>query len=431
MSERTVVAVVGAGITGLSLGYHLARAGVPHVVLEAEGRPGGVIRSDRVEGHLVEWGPQRTRLTIAMQQLVAELGLGPRVLTAPSGLPLYVYRAGRLREVPFSVGQFLRSDIVSFWAKLRAAAEPLTAPARDDESVADYFIRKLGRHVYENIAGPLYGGLYASDPAEMVVGLSLRHLLREVGVERSLLATLLRRGGAVDPPPACSFIDGMEELPRALYESDRANVVLEAPVLGLEASGRGWRVESESRTVEADRVILTTPARAAARLLAEAAPTAAAAIRRLHYNPLAVVHLRAHTELVGLGYQVSLAERLATRGVTFNDSLFDREGVYTAYLGGSRAPEVVGWSDTEIGTVAVREFQQVTAYEARPLWVEREAMPAWDASWAALIGISLPPGLRIAANWESRPGLPGRLAQAKRLAEECAREAGGHRPVSA
>ncbi|MEX2583913.1 MAG: protoporphyrinogen oxidase [Gemmatimonadota bacterium] len=424
MSEGTGVAIVGGGITGLSLGHHLARAGVPHVVLEATGRAGGVIRSARVEGHLLEWGPQRTRLTAAMQQLVAELGLGPRVLTAPAGLPLFVYRAGKLRKVPFSLGEFLGSDIVPFRAKLRAALEPLKAAARDEESVAEYFTRKLGRDLYENVAGPLYGGLYASDPADMVVGLSLGRVLKEFGVDRSLLIPLLRRGGAIDPPAACSFAEGMETLPRALQRANERNVILDAPVRALYRDRGIWRLETDAGAVEAERVVLTTPAAATARLVAEEAPAAAASIARLVYNPLAVVHLHAETTLRGLGYQVSLAERLATRGVTFNDSLFGRHGVYTAYLGGSRAPEVVDWRDEEIGTVAVREFQQVTGFAARPLSIAREAMPAWDASWAALTDLALPAGLRIAANWESRPGLPGRLAQAKRLASTYADELG-------
>src|SRR6185436_15518077 len=106
-------------------------------------------------------------------------GLAQEVVTAPPGLDLFVYRRGRLRRVPFSAGAFLRSDIVGPAAKLRAALEPLTAGARSEESVAAYFTRKVGRELYETLIGPLYGGLYGSDPQDMVVGLSLGHVLQE------------------------------------------------------------------------------------------------------------------------------------------------------------------------------------------------------------------------------------------------------------
>jgi len=132
------------------------------------------------------------------------------------------------------------------------------------------------------------------------------------------------------------------------------------------------------------------------------------------------VHLLAHTGLRGLGYQVSFAEPLVTRGVTWNDSLFGRTGVYTAYLGGARHPEVVEQTEAVLGARAVEEFRLATGCDARPLSVAREWMPAWDRSWAALAGLTLPAGLHICANWESRPGLPGRLLQAKRLAAQLA-----------
>ena len=66
--------------------------------------------------------------------------------------------------------------------------------------------------------------------------------------------------------------------------------------------------------------------------------------------------------------------------MTFNDSLFGRSGVYTAYLGGAKRPEVVEWSDERLGAAAVAEFRAVTGYDARPLAVARERMPAWDLS---------------------------------------------------
>lgn len=425
MMERTGVAIIGAGVTGLALGFELHRAGIPFRILEASDRPGGVVRSARIDGHLLEWGPQRTRLTPAIGELIEALQLRDEVITAPTDLPLLVYSAGKLRTVPFSPSALLRSDIVPLRGKVRALLEPFTAPARAEESVAAYFSRKLGRHLYENMAGPLYGGLYASDPKDMVVGLSLGRVLAEFGVGRSLLWALLRRGGRVDPPPPLSFAEGMESLPRALFERIADRVDLGCPVQAMERVGERWIIESEGGRVEAEQVVLTTPAPVATRLLARSAPTASTRIAELHYNPLAVVHLHAETSLHGLGFQVSLGERhLVTRGVTFNDSLFRRAGVYTCYLGGARAPHVIEWSDAKLGEAAIGEFRQITGFDARVVSVEREAMPAWDLTWAALEGLSLPPGVQIAANWESRPGLPGRLAQAKRLAAEFTREMG-------
>ena len=413
-----VIVVVGGGISGLSLGHELSARGVDFVILEADERVGGVIRSGRVDGHLLDWGPQRTRLTKGIAQLIEELGLSARLVIAPRGHDLFVYRGGRLRRVPFNVGAFLASDIVSPAAKLRLALEPLTRSPDPQESVARYFTRKVGREVYETLVGPLYGGLYGSDPADMVVGLSLQHVLREFGVGRSLVMKLLRAGGGIAAPPACSFEHGMEALPAALAVSLGTRVRTGTAVRALLRRGAGWSVETDTENLEADAVVLTTPAPVAARLLEHLSQDAAKRLSGLRYNPLAVVHLHADTELAGLGFQVSLAEPLALRGVTFNDSLFGRTNVYTAYLGGGLRPDVVALDDEAVARLAVEEFRVCTGYESRPLAVAREEMPAWDRSWDALEGLRLPSGLHVTANWESRPGIPGRLARARALADE-------------
>jgi oxygen-dependent protoporphyrinogen oxidase len=306
---------------------------------------------------------------------------------------------------------------MSTTGKLRVLLEPFTAAARDDESVADFFVRKVGREAYENLIGPLYGGLYASDPQEMIVGLSLRHVLREFHVGRSLLAPLLRRGGKIAPPDACSFIDGLQELPRALYERHRAHIHLSSPVQRITASGGGYLIASGAERIEAEHVVLTTPAPVTAHLLRDIAPAASRSIERLQYNPLAVVHVHADTNLRGLGYQVSFAEQLVTRGVTWNDSLFQRKGVYTIYLGGAKNPWITEEPDEEISRVALEEFRLATGCDAQVLSVKKEMMPAWDHTWSAIQSLDMPLGLHIHANWESRPGIPGRLIMSKRIAD--------------
>jgi oxygen-dependent protoporphyrinogen oxidase len=168
-------------------------------------------------------------------------------------------------------------------------------------------------------------------------------------------------------------------------------------------------------------VVLTTPAGAAAHLLADVEPAAATALGALTYNPLAVVHLDAETELRGLGFQVSFTEHdLSLRGVTYNASLFGRRNVYTAYLGGSRSPGVVDLPDDALGARAVGEFRRCTGYDARVLSVTRTRMPAWDVSWREIQGLCVPDGMYFAGNWWSRPGLPGRLTEAARVAERLA-----------
>lgn len=426
-------------MSGLALGRELVRRGRECVVLEAEDRPGGIVRSERAEGLLLENGPQRARLTAPFAALVDELGLGESLILAPEDLDFFIYRDGRLRRVPLSMRGLLRSDVVSWRGRLRAVLEPLTPGPRNDERVAEFFSRKLGRELYEHVVGPLYGGLYGTDPRDMVLGLSLGGLLRDMGIGRSLLLSRLRRRG-VRPPPACSFADGMESLPHALARALGDRVRLNAPVRAVEPRAGEWSVVLDDETLPVEQVVLAVPAPVAARLLAVVAPDAASRIGRLRYNPLAVVHLRADTALRGIGFQVSLAEPRPLKGVTFAHCLFggkdgrdDRTGVYTAYLAhpahlytaatgarddtATRQAERSGFRTREaLAELAAAEFERCTGWAAEALGVARASMPAWDTSWSALQGLRLPPGMHVTANWESRPGLTGRFARARALA---------------
>lgn len=437
------MAIVGAGISGLALDRELHRRGVGTVVLEAAGRAGGVIRSLRAEGRVLDAGPQRTRLVPEVETLVRELGLSDRVVTAPGDLPLFVYRDGRLRRVPFSLREFVATDLLSVRGKLRILAEPVLPSAGGDpvpgETVASYVTRTLGREAHLHLVGPLWGGIYGSDPAEMPVEHSLGPALARMGAGgRSLVLAAARwMASGKGAPPAASFRDGMAELTDALRAEAGGRVELSRPATAVRRAGAGspggaaWRVETAEGEVRARRVVLTCPADEAGRLLAAAAPDAAERLGRLRYNRLAVVHLLSDGGLEGFGYQVALTEETATRGVTWNDALFDRDGVHTAYLGGALRDDVLERTDDELGTAARREFREATGRQARVLRVGRTRMPARDRSWKALNGLEMPEGIHLCANYVGRAGIPGRLRAAGRLAEGLAGGSAGATPPPA
>lgn len=431
------VGVVGAGITGLALAHHLDDAGVDHVVLEASDEPGGVIRSGRVDGYLLEWGPQRLRRTDPVDELVVDLELDDEVLEAGE-TEMFVYADGSLGRAPFSLDAFAETDLLSEEAKLTVVGEPATEPARPDETAAELFTRKFGEEAYRNLLGPLFGGIYGSDPAEMPVRHALSGLMAVEERYGCLLKPAVKRamqGGA--SAPAISFEEGVKRLPEALYDAHRTNVRLETPVEGVRREGGGYALDTADGTVAVERVVVTTPADVTGDLLADLAPDAATALAELNYNPLAMVHLLADGDREGFGYQVRHDEGLDTLGVSWNASMFDRDGgraseandgasraersggVYTAFLGGMRNPELVEADDDTLGTVASEEFEQVMGVPAEVLSVERleRGFPAYDRSWDALDDVETPDGLFLATNYTARMGVPSRIREARELAE--------------
>ena len=430
-SDGPRVAVVGAGFTGLSLTHALAERGVETTVYEASDQVGGVVQSREMDGKVLEVGPQRLRLSDALRAMVTDLDIADELVTVDDDLPLLVYADGKLREVPRSLSAFRRTDLLSWQAKLRILAEPLTGDINPGESARDAFVRKFGTETYTNLVAPIFGGTYGSDPAEMPAKYALKPIMglekRDGNLLRPALSRLVFSGD--ETPPAATFESGLQRLPEALAERYDDRIRMETPVTeieridrtdGAERDDTEWLVHTTDGEERFDRVVVTTPAGVTADLVDGVDEDSAAALRELNYNPLVLVHLHSRAVADGFGYQVRRTEPLQTLGVTWNTSLFGRDGIYTAFMGGMHDPEAVERDPEELGETAAEEFEQVMGVQAEVLNVERmpKAFPAWDRSWEATERIDLPEGLTLATNYTGRMGLPSRVREARELAAE-------------
>ena len=427
--DDPAVAVVGGGMTGLSTLHALTDRGVDAVAYEATDEVGGVVRSREIDGTLFELGPQRLRMTDAIRAMVTDLDIADEVITADDELPLFVYADGKLREVPRSLSAFRRTDLLSTTAKLRLLAEPLTDPIDPEESAQDAFVRKFGAEAYTDLIEPIFGGTYGSDPARMPAKYALGPIVGLEEKKGSLLRAALSRLVLSDgetPPPA-SFESGLQRLPEALAEEHADRLHRETPVTGIERVDSGdepdWLVHTHDGGRYADHVVLTTPADTTAEIVEGVDPGSAAALREFNYNPLVLVHLESPARADGFGYQVRRTEPMRTLGVTWNTSLFDRDGVYTVFLGGMHDPGAVDRSEAALGETAVQEFRRVMGVDAEVVNVERipKAFPAWDESWTASERVDLPEGITLATNYTGRMGVPSRVREARRLAGNLAR----------
>ncbi|MEF8773433.1 MAG: protoporphyrinogen oxidase [Halobacteriales archaeon] len=421
----TRVGVIGAGITGLALTHHLVEHGADPVVFEARDEPGGAVRSRRIDGHVVEYGPQRVRLTPSLRAISEAVGADDALHTAESGLPLYVYADGRLRRVPKSPREAVTTDLLTWRAKARILLEPFTDDGWNGETVGEYLTRKFGREVSERYFGLLYASIYGSDPDEMPMRYSLGSMLTTHGLDDgSILFSVAKRAlQGRGTPPVTTVEGGLQTLPKAIYRAHADRVHLDTPVEAIRAAGDGYEMTADGETTTVDRVVVTAPAAVAAEVLADVAPTTAAALDELHYNPMSEVFLRSDADADGLGYQVARDADLETRGVTWNHGMFAdglpaRKGVYTVYLGS----DPVKWSDDRLGSVATSEFERVMDADAEVLGVHRlrRGMPAYDRSWEATERIDPPEGITFATNYTARAGIPGRLREAKQVAERLA-----------
>src|SRR5215475_1905079 len=168
MSNQVQALVVGAGISGLTTAYALQKAGIAVRVVEAAAWPGGVIRSVKRDGYLLECGPQSFSGNGAITAMCKDLGiLEERVLADPKA-PRYVLIDGKLQNVPMGPG-LLSSSIMSGGTRgaiLKDILGKSRAP-EPDESVANFVRRKFSPTLLDRLVGPFVSGIYAGDPEKI------------------------------------------------------------------------------------------------------------------------------------------------------------------------------------------------------------------------------------------------------------------------
>src|SRR2546423_4709756 len=319
------VAVIGAGISGLTCAWRLRREGVNVACLETSDRVGGALRTHEKDGFLLEAGASTVLETPELVDLITEVGLAKDIVRAEARLPRYILRGGSLHSPPPGLGSLVRPRLLSAGAKWRILGELWTPPSRatEDESVDAFIGRRFGEEIGRVVVAPFVSGTFAGDPAALSARSVLPRLVdlerRYGGVMKGMIRSARPRGSSAGRRSLISLGDGMESLPRRLAQRLGDDVRLRARAEAIRRDARDSWVVSVRRGEEAMRlsaraVVLATPAREAARLLADVAPPASTALAEMTSASLAVVSLgwpRAAVShgLHGLGFLTVPGER--------------------------------------------------------------------------------------------------------------------------
>jgi oxygen-dependent protoporphyrinogen oxidase len=387
------VCVVGGGISGLSAAFRLRQSGAQVTLLEATDRVGGTIRSERIDGYLVEHGPNGfLDSRVAVLDLARDLGLSETLVVGnPSARRRYVFARGALRALPSGPLSLLTSGVLTLRGVLRLLCEPFVRPRRDgaDESVFAFAARRIGREAASVLVDAMVTGVYAGDSRRTSLAAAFPRMAEmeraHGGLVRALLA--LRRArkadGVATPGAAAaagpggqltSFPEGMQALTDALEARLAGCVRAGVRAAALERGASGWRVlDADGRDVlpeAVDAVVLAVPADAAARLLAPHSPDAAATLESIPYSPAAVVAFGFAPEsplprpLDGFGFLVPGQEGRRVLGSVWCSTVFpgraaQGHALVRTIVGGARNPEVVDLNDAALSALVRDELSVV------------------------------------------------------------------------
>jgi protoporphyrinogen/coproporphyrinogen III oxidase len=457
MSDQVQALVVGAGISGLTAAYALQRAGISTIVLESSSRAGGVIQSEERDGFLLEYGPQSFSGSTSITSLCRDLRILDQRLTADPKAPRFVLINGKLENVPMGPGLFLSPLMAGTrGAIVRDLCGKSRAP-ESDESVANFVRRKFSAALLDRLVGPFVSGVYAGDPEK----LSLRAafpLLYEAeaasgSIVRGMFPAMKRRKAKSkdaprEKPTLQSFHRGNEALTQALARDLGERVVCGASVISITSVqhspepnaprfGVTARTSRGEERIQAERIVVATPADVAGKLLAPLNPGFEAPLAAIEYAGICVVSLGYQIadvgrRLAGFGFLVPRSSGLNVLGTVWNSSLFsgrapDGYALMTSFVGGATNPGALQKTPDDLAAIVHKELTPILKIRNRPhfchVHVVPRAIPQYNlghnARLAAVETLRAQfPGLHLVGNYLKGPAVGACIEQALRTADE-------------
>jgi oxygen-dependent protoporphyrinogen oxidase len=435
------VLVAGGGISGLTTAHTLAGL-LPDGEIElreASERLGGALQTSPFAGRpAVDEGADAFLARVPHATALARsVGLGDE-LTSPTDASAAVWYGrlhpipdGLLLGVPADMIRLARSDLLSWRGKARAAVEPLLPRHSDGDSIGVLVRARFGDEVHERLVDALVGSIYATDTDRFSLAM-VPQLAALAGTGRSLLlrARALRKAA----PPASGPLfyaprRGMASLVEALAAAAAhrgVNVTTACPVTSLGADGAGWRVDGE----RFDAVVLATPARPTAPLLAAIAPEASRLLATMEHAGVVLVALavtdwpeRLHGRS---GYLVPKPVQERVTAASFGSQKWAHWGGDGEVLRVSLGRDGRDAGDLDDNAAVAHAVEEVGRHVGLDLQPTEVRVTRWPASfpqyrpghrdWLRRVAAALPPGVFVTGASYEGIGVPACVEQAERTA---------------
>jgi len=443
--EDVKIAVVGAGLTGLTAAFYLKKYGYKVHVFEKKDRAGGVIQTHHIDGFVFEAGPNTGSMSRPEAfELYEDLGNDCKLETADeSAKARWIWLNGKWQVIPSGLIGGITTPLFSFADKLRLLGEPFRKRGTNpDETLAQLVRRRMGKTFLRNAVDPFISGVYSGDPEKLITRFALPRLYTLEQKYGSFIWGGIQK--AREPKSdwekkatreVFSAEGGLENLVKALVKNiEPENISLGCKKLAFENSKeQEYTYKGETFT----HVISTVGAYALENLFPFLPQGKVVQIKQMKYAKVTQVSLGFKQwkgiPIKSFGGLVPSAEKRDVLGILFLSSFLKNRApkggaMLSVFLGGVRRPDLYDLSDEELMKIVeheVKDMMQLETFDPDVYRIFRyeHAIPQYsfesEQKLAAIADLeSAFPGLLLAGNIRDGIGMADRIKQARSLADE-------------
>jgi len=287
-----MIAIVGAGISGLFLGYSLKRKGVTDfIILEKENRVGGKIGTEKWENISLELGPNTLMLSEELEELISNLGLKEKMIFPEEEMinNRFIKKNGSISLLPSKPQKLLFSNLLSIKSKLSIFKDLRFKPQKvnPSESVSDFFTKHFTEEIVDTFVSPFCRGIYGSEPSELILKNTFPKLAEIQKTYGSVIKGLSK--SSTKRRVTFTFDNGVNTLCEAL-QNELKDHIFTGENISITKADERFEIKTNQQTINADKIVLSCSANACSAFTSSFDKKTSNLLNNISYSRLNVEH---------------------------------------------------------------------------------------------------------------------------------------------
>ena len=368
--------ILGAGISGLTLGHYLNKRDKDFLIFESSKYIGGNISTKNKKGFICENGPNTVLINNkSVQDLISDLKIKNDIIYPnDNNKKRFLISKGKLIEIPQSFAQFIMSNILSLTAKIRIFFEIFIKKSDSNLSVYDFFSRRFGKEFHDILIEPFLTGVYAGNTRKMSIKYVLKKIWEAEQNYGSVILGFMKRESRNISPKSFNFKNGLSDLTNALQHKIKDKIRFTSKITSISKIGNLYEITvNNDIKYRCSKLISTIPAYALSEIIFD--KKLSQNLKKIYYCPIYVLHLgiekqKIKDDISGFGVLTKPSDNKSFLGIIFNSRIFphvapSEKDLMTVMVGGTRQEELLKTDKDLLFNKIISDIRKLISYDGQ------------------------------------------------------------------